>query len=80
MDNVNGDLIVYQNTIITDPSGNRFEIIKKLGAGQFGQVYHCVLLPSLSSQRSLSFAMKISKSTPEAHNLFNYEIQALQYV
>mgnify|MGYP002472348377 CR=1 FL=1 len=78
LDNVNGDLIVYKDTIIVDTEGNRFKILEKLGAGQFGHVYKCQYIQP--GQTPFYYAMKISKSTADACTLFQYEMQALHYV
>ena len=81
LDNVNGDLICYKNYIIFDNEGRRFQVKKWLGSGQFGQVYECVFLnPPSNWRKSQNFAIKISKSTNDAHCMFQYESKALQYV
>ena len=80
-DNVNGDLILHKNQRIDDSQNNVFEILKWLGAGQFGQVYECKLvLTSNEMLKNKKFAIKISKSTEDARNQLRYEKEALLYV
>ncbi|OHS94932.1 Serine/threonine-protein kinase ppk15 [Tritrichomonas foetus] len=80
LDNVNGDLIVRKNMIIFDGEGHRFQVKKWLGSGQFGQVYKCVFINPPVDWPNRKLAIKISKSTTDAHNMFQYESQALQYL
>ena len=78
LDNEFFDLIVYENMQIVDPADQVYTITGKLGAGQFGQVYSVSTIAS--DGQEMNFAMKISKSTQDSHDQFEYEAQALSYV
>ena len=77
LDNENFDLIVYQNTQIVDPADQLYIIVGKLGSGQFGHVYS---VSTVIDGTTCILAMKISKSTQDSFDQFEYEAQALSYV
>ena len=77
-DNEFFDLIVYENMQIVDPADQVYTITGKLGSGQFGHVYSVTTVSP--SGETLNLAMKISKSTQDSHDQFEYEAQALSYV
>ena len=78
-DNVNGDLIFHENEQCQDGLGHIYQIIQRLGCGNFGQVYEVILMnPEFGDPRA--YAMKVSKSTPLALNQFHYEEQVLTYL
>ena len=93
-DNINGDLICYENQEIYDNEGHKFCLKKWVGQGHFGQVYECTFANSQSSQSGFKktfsnteiknekkrYAIKISKSSSDALSQFNYESDALFYV
>ncbi|OHS97277.1 CMGC family protein kinase [Tritrichomonas foetus] len=79
-DNVNGDLIVSSNQVIENPNGQKYQIITKLGAGQFGQVFHVVDISNPEETPPPSFAMKITKSHPRYRQQANREVQFLNHV
>lgn len=78
LDNENGDLIVYRNSRIVDSHGATYVVKKRLGSGQFGQVYKVILETHGNQPRS--FALKISRSSTDAQGQFEYETQALEYL
>lgn len=78
LDNEDFDLIVYENMQIIDPAEQVYTIKGNLGAGQFGKVYAVTI--STPEGEEFEFAMKISKSTQDSRDQFEYEAQALSYV
>ena len=78
LDNEEFELIVYENTQIVDPADHVYTITGLLGAGQFGHVYS--VSTTTPDGEVLNLAMKISKSTVDSTNMFEYEAQALSYV
>ena len=78
LDNEFFDLIVYENMEIVDPADRVYTITGKLGSGQFGHVYSVSTI--LPDGQHIDLAMKISKSTQDSHDQFEYEAQALSYV
>lgn len=78
LDNENGDLLVFKDSRIVDSQGTVYIIKKRLGCGQFGQVYKAVIETRSNTPRE--FALKISRSSPEAQSQFQYEIQAMEYL
>ena len=79
LDNVNYNLIVYENTQIIDPADHIYTVIGTLGSGQFGHVYE-VTGNDPTTGLPVHLALKISKSTEESRMQFQYEAQALSYV
>lgn len=79
LDNVNYNLIVYENTQIIDPADQIYTVIGTLGSGQFGHVYE-VTGNDPTTGLPVHYALKISKSTEESRMQFQYEAQALSYV
>lgn len=77
-DNTSGELIVYQGTQFTSPSGTIYTLVDKIGEGNFGNVYEVSVNTENGSNQS--FAMKISKSERFSLDTFTYEISVLQYV
>lgn len=94
LDNINGDLICYENQELFDKDGRKFRLIKWVGQGHFGQVYECSFVNNQSFQSGFKdsfknaerkdekkrFAIKISKSSSDALSQFSYESEALFYV
>ena len=78
LDNENGDLLVFKESRIVDSQGTVYIIKKRLGSGQFGQVYKAIIETRSSTPRK--YALKISRSSPEAQSQFQYEIQAMEYL
>ncbi|OHT09035.1 CMGC family protein kinase [Tritrichomonas foetus] len=92
-DNANGDLIVRANDLIHDEKGHTYRIIKKLGYGQFGQVFQVIEVfqnhqrSSPSSNRNeqdaltnISYALKISKSLPKIRQHIEKEASIFRYI
>ncbi|KAK8835198.1 hypothetical protein M9Y10_002078 [Tritrichomonas musculus] len=79
-DNVNGDLIVSLNYIIQDPRGSKYQVTAKLGAGQFGQVFHVVDITNPTVQPLPAYAMKVTKSIYRYRQQAQREVQLLTHV
>ena len=78
LDNEYFDLIVHENMQIVDPADHVYIITGNLGEGQFGHVYSATT--TTDDGKQLNLAMKISKSTQDSCDQFEYEAQALSYV
>jgi dual specificity protein kinase YAK1 len=59
-DNIENELIVYTNDLITDRAGTRYRVDSLLGKGVFGQVFS---VTRLTSAEPTVFALKVTKST-----------------
>ncbi|KAH0795310.1 CMGC family protein kinase [Histomonas meleagridis] len=79
-ENPNGELVVPTNFIIESPSGTKYQILKKLGSGQFGHVYHAVDVTDPSNNSPQSVAIKITKSQYRYRQQAQSEIQMLQKI
>lgn len=73
-DNENGDLIVRTGQPIVDPeTGREFMPRMHLGAGEFGHVYKVL-------SQGKSYAMKVSRNEPSAHEQFQAETEILEVI
>jgi dual specificity protein kinase YAK1 len=74
-DNVEGDLIVHQNDLITDDGTcERFRARLHYGKGEFGRVYRVSLEDATPP---VSFALKVSKADPDSIGQFRAEALVL---
>jgi serine/threonine protein kinase len=74
-DNVEGDLIVHQNDLITDDStGERFRARLHLGKGEFGRVYRVNLE---DTSPPVAFALKVSRADSDSISQFRAEALVL---
>lgn len=75
-DNVFHDLIVKLYDVIEDPKGHRYQVVKPLGRGQFGQVFQ--VIEQTGTQQS--YAMKITKSDMNYRQQALHEVQVLSAI
>jgi dual specificity protein kinase YAK1 len=73
-DNANGDLVVYVDDVIEAPDGISYTVVRSLGAGQYGQVFH------VRDPTSDEFAVKISRAGSLFLAQFEREVQLLALV
>jgi len=76
LDNENNDLILFEGTLIKS-IGEEYQTVRRLGSGQYGQVYEVQKKPYGENCR---FAIKVSKSIHESVISLKYEADALAYV
>ena len=57
-DTEEGDLIIEQNEVISDPQGQKYTVVERAGGGQLGQVYHVV------AADNTRYALKVIKWQP----------------
>ncbi|KAH0786472.1 CMGC family protein kinase [Histomonas meleagridis] len=79
-DNANGDLIVSTNYVIESPSGSKYQIMQKLGSGQFGHVYQANNIGAPMANAPQSVAIKITKSHYRYRQQAQSEIQILKRI
>lgn len=72
--NSEGDLIVSQNDVINDPKGASYTVLRMLGRGQYGQVFHV----RETGEAGRQFAMKISKMYAQLRSTAVHEAETLQ--
>lgn len=78
-DNRYYNLIVYKNDIIEDENENKYQILGKLGEGQFGQVFIVSEITSASSVHPI-YALKITKSHPTYYDQAQKEVNIMSHI
>lgn len=78
-DNKYFNLIVYKNDIIEDDNGIKYQILSKLGEGQFGQVFAVSEITSTNQERPI-YALKITKSHSEYRDQAQKEADLMKYI
>ena len=73
-DNERGELIVSFNDIIGDGHGRDFRVVKRLGAGQFGQVFQVIEM----NEQQQTWALKVAKSPQRYRMQAEHEVRILQ--
>ena len=79
-DNTNGDLVVPANYVIESPNGAKYQIIQKLGSGQFGNVYQATNIGDPINDSPQSVAIKITKSLYRYRQQAQSEVQILKRI
>lgn len=77
-DNVNSDLIVYQDAVIGSPGGASYRVVGMLGRGQFGQVVKVV--EHSGAHPNVFRALKISKSELRYRQQAQREVQLMTQI
>lgn len=78
-DNKYFNLIVYKNDIIEDDNGIKYQILSKLGEGQFGQVFAVSEITSTNQEHPI-YALKITKSHSEYRDQAQKEADLMKYI
>ena len=73
-DTEDGDLIIEQKDVISDPQGQKYTIVERIGGGQLGQVYHVV---TPDNQR---YALKVVRWQPVYNRRGQQEYQILAQI
>lgn len=77
-DNKDFNLIIYKNDIIEDENGKKYQILKKLGEGQFGQVFAVFEVDTKTGNQI--YALKITKSHPQYREQAQKEVELMAFI